>query len=92
MPLQPVLRRSVPDEVFDQVLEEVVCGVAAGESLPSERRLAELLGVSRASVREALQRVLPLAGGGPARRGDHRPDFRRMSGLDLLPALMVCGG
>ena len=26
MPLQPVNRRSVPDEVFDQVLDEVVDG------------------------------------------------------------------
>ena len=41
MPLQPVTRRSVPDEVFDQVLAEVVDGgIEAGETLPSERRLA----------------------------------------------------
>src|SRR3954449_13343112 len=58
MPLQPVTRRSVPDEVFDQVLDEVVDGgLAAGEALPSERRLAEVLGVSRPAVREALQRM-----------------------------------
>ena len=31
MPLQPVNRRSVPDEVFDQVLAEVVDGeIGAG--------------------------------------------------------------
>src|SRR3954466_7929837 len=58
MPLQPVNRRSVPDEVFDQVLGEVVDGgIRAGEPLPSERRLAEVLGVSRPAVREALQRM-----------------------------------
>lgn len=58
MPLQPVHRRSVPDEVFDQVLGEVVGGgLAPGEQLPSERRLAEVLGVSRPAVREALQRM-----------------------------------
>ncbi|MFC8014156.1 GntR family transcriptional regulator [Streptomyces cinereoruber] len=48
MPLQQVNRRSVPDEVFDQLFGELVSGsVAPGESLPSERRLAEVLGVSR---------------------------------------------
>ena len=58
MALQPVTRRSVPDEVFDQVLAEVVDGeIEAGDSLPSERRLAEVLGVSRPAVREALQRM-----------------------------------
>ena len=58
MPLQPVTRRSVPDEVFDQVLAEVVDGgIEAGEALPSERALAEVLGVSRPAVREALQRM-----------------------------------
>src|SRR5207342_1843411 len=40
MAFQSVTRRSVPDEVFDQVLGEVVDGgISAGESLPSERRL-----------------------------------------------------
>ena len=54
VPLQPVLRRSVPDAVFDQVLDEVVSGaLGPGASLPSERRLAEVLGVSRPAVREA---------------------------------------
>ena len=58
MPLQPVTRRSVPDDVFDQVLAGVVDGeIEAGETLPSERRLAEVLGVSRPAVREALQRM-----------------------------------
>jgi DNA-binding FadR family transcriptional regulator len=58
MALQPVTRRSVPDDVFDQVLAEVVDGgLEAGASLPSERRLAEVLGVSRPAVREALQRM-----------------------------------
>src|SRR5690349_20064042 len=58
MALQPVARRSVPDEVFDQILDDVVSGeFAPGEALPSERKLAEVLGVSRPGVREALQRV-----------------------------------
>jgi len=94
MPLQPVHRRSVPDEVFDQVLDEVVDGeIAAGESLPSERRLAEVLGVSRPAVREALQRMAATRlvevrhGGATTVR-----DFKRYAGLDLLPRLLVRRG
>lgn len=94
MPLQPVARRSVPDEVFDQVLGEVVSGaLEPGEALPSERRLAEVLGVSRPAVREALQRMAQTRlvevrhGGSTTVR-----DFRRFAGLDLLPALLVRGG
>ncbi|MCW2772323.1 MAG: transcriptional regulator, GntR family [Nocardioides sp.] len=94
MPLQPVTRRSVPDEVFDQVLAEVVDGeIEAGEALPSERRLAEVLGVSRPAVREALQRMAQTRlldvrhGGATTVR-----DFRRFGGLDLLPRLLVRKG
>jgi DNA-binding FadR family transcriptional regulator len=94
MPLQPVTRRSVPDEVFDQVLGEVVDGeIGAGEPLPSERRLAEVLGVSRPAVREALQRMAATRlvevrhGGATMVR-----DFKRYAGLDLLPRLLVRRG
>ncbi|CAB4721881.1 MAG: GntR family transcriptional regulator [Actinobacteria bacterium] len=94
MPLQPVIRRTVPDDVFDQVLGEVVDGaLAPGESLPSERRLAEVLGVSRPAVREALQRMaqtgllLVRQGGATTVR-----DFKRSAGLDLLPRLLVRSG
>ncbi|MDQ4055025.1 MAG: GntR family transcriptional regulator [Actinomycetota bacterium] len=94
MPLQPINRRSVPDEVFDQVLAEVVDGeIGAGEPLPSERRLAEVLGVSRPAVREALQRMAQTRllevrhGGATTVR-----DFKRFAGLDLLPQLLVRRG
>jgi GntR family transcriptional repressor for pyruvate dehydrogenase complex len=94
MPLQPVTRRSVPDDVFDQVLAEVVEGeIGAGEALPSERRLAEVLGVSRPAVREALQRMAQTRlldvrhGGATTVR-----DYRKFGGLDLLPRLLVRKG
>lgn len=52
MALQPVNRRSVPEDVFEQIVAEVLSGeMQPGESLPSERRLAEVLGVSRPAVR-----------------------------------------
>ena len=94
MPLQPVRRRSVPDEVFDQLLAELVSGdLGPGSALPSERRLAEVLGVSRPAVREALQR-LTHAGLVDIRQGDVTTvrDFRRTGGLDLLPRLLVRDG
>lgn len=94
MPLKPVPRRSVTDDVFDQIAAEVLSGdVAAGESLPSERRLAEVLGVSRPSVREALKR-LGHAGLVDVRQGDATTvrDFRRSAGMDLLPQLLMSRG
>jgi GntR family transcriptional repressor for pyruvate dehydrogenase complex len=94
MTLQRVERRSLPDEVYDQLLTQVVEGqVEAGGSLPSERRLAEVLGVGRPAVREALQR-LAHAGLVDVRQGDATRvrDFRRTAGLDLLPRLLFAGG
>ncbi|TGN63227.1 FadR family transcriptional regulator [Nocardioides eburneiflavus] len=94
MPLSPVARRSVPDEVYDQLVGEMLGGdLAAGEPLPSERRLAEVLGVSRPAVREALQR-LASAGFVDVRQGGSTTvrDFRRLGGLDLLPRLLLAGG
>jgi GntR family transcriptional repressor for pyruvate dehydrogenase complex len=94
MPLSPVARRSVPDEVYDQLLGEMLGGdLAAGEPLPSERRLAEVLGVSRPAVREALQR-LASAGFVDVRQGGSTTvrDFRRLGGLDLLPRLLLARG
>ena len=94
MALKPVPRRSVTDDVFDQIVGEVLRGaVPAGDALPSERRLAEVLGVSRPSVREALKR-LDHAGLVDVRQGDATivRDFRRTGGMDLLPALLTSGG
>ncbi|WP_435769678.1 FadR/GntR family transcriptional regulator [Nocardioides sp. SYSU DS0651] len=94
MALRPVTRRSVSDQVFDQVLADVVDGeLAVGEPLPSERRLAEVLGISRPAVREALQRIAQTGlvevrhGGATTVR-----DFRRHGGLDLLQRLLVRDG
>lgn len=94
MALAPVTRRSVPDEVYDQLLGEMLGGeLAAGAPLPSERRLADVLGVSRPAVREALQRLVS-AGLVDVRQGDSTTvrDFRRLGGLDLLPRLLLARG
>jgi DNA-binding FadR family transcriptional regulator len=94
MALQPVNRRSVPDEVFEQIVAEVLSGeMKPGDALPSERRLAEVLGVSRPAVREALKR-LTSTGLVEIRQGDTTTvrDFRRHAGLDLLPRLLFQAG
>jgi GntR family transcriptional regulator, transcriptional repressor for pyruvate dehydrogenase complex len=94
MALQPVNRRSVPEDVFEQIVSEVLSGqMRPGESLPSERRLAEVLGVSRPAVREALKR-LTAAGLVEVRQGEATTvrDFRRHAGLDLLPRLLIRAG
>ena len=94
MALQPVNRRSVPEDVFEQILADVISGeLIPGESLPSERRLAEVLGVSRPAVREALKRVAA-AGLVEVRQGDSTTvrDYKRTAGLDLLPRLLLRDG
>jgi GntR family transcriptional regulator, transcriptional repressor for pyruvate dehydrogenase complex len=94
MALQPVIRRSVPEEVFEQIATDVLSGeMQPGEALPSERRLAEVFGVSRPAVREALKR-LSAASLVEVRQGGVTTvrDFRRHAGLDLLPQLLFRDG
>src|SRR4029079_17754561 len=92
--LHPLNRRSVPEDVFDQIVADVLSGeMQPGETLPSERRLAGLIGVSRPAIRAALQRVSG-AGLVDVRQGDATTvrDFRRHAGLDLLPRLLLRAG
>jgi DNA-binding FadR family transcriptional regulator len=94
MALQRVNRRSVPEDVFDQIVSGVLSGeMKPGETLPSERRLAEVLGVSRPAIREALKRV-SAAGLVEVRQGDATTvrDFHRHAGLDLLPRMLLRAG
>lgn len=91
MPFRPVARRSLGDQVFDQLTDQILRGdLAPGEALPPERALVEVLGVNRQAVREALKRleqaglVDVLHGGGTT-----VTDWRRRAGLDLLPRLLV---
>ncbi|GIJ54726.1 GntR family transcriptional regulator [Virgisporangium aurantiacum] len=92
--LRAVAKKSACDEVFDQLTANIVGGgLAAGEALLSERRLAEVLGVSRPIVREALQR-LASAGLVEVRQGGSTTvrDFKRHGGLNLLAQLLSAGG
>ena len=53
---QPVRRVRTHEQVLAQIEQKILDGeLRVGERLPSERELAEALGVSRASIREALR-------------------------------------
>jgi DNA-binding FadR family transcriptional regulator len=84
--LDPILHRSVPDDVFDQLREAIMSGrYRPGDRLPSQRALAADLGVNMASVREALGRLeqLRLV---EVRHGSATRvlDWRRSGGLESL--------
>ena len=84
----------MPDSVYDQLLNEMLDGeLQPGAALPAERQLAEALGVSRPTVREAMQR-LAHSGLVEVRQGGATivRDFRRAAGLDLLPQLILRAG
>lgn len=54
----PIRNRHVADEVVDRLVTGVALGLyVPGQQLPTERELAEMLGVSRTSVREALKQL-----------------------------------
>jgi GntR family transcriptional regulator, transcriptional repressor for pyruvate dehydrogenase complex len=54
--LKPVQRRRAYEEVVDQIRREILAGrLKVGDRLPGERQLSDMLGVSRASVREAMR-------------------------------------
>lgn len=91
MDLQPIARSSASDEVYDQLVASIVEGeVTAGEAMPSERSLADGLGVSRPVVREALKR-LAHAGLVQIRHGGATTvtDYRRTAGPALLSVLLI---
>lgn len=91
MDLEPIVRSSASDDVYDRLAASIVEGeVAVGEAMPSERALAEGLGVSRPIVREALKR-LAHAGLVQIRHGGSTTvtDFRHTAGPDLLGVLLL---
>ena len=68
--MRPIPRRSLVDEAIEQFREQIDNGSwPVGQRLPAEAKLAEELGMSRASVREAT-RALVHAGLLSSRQGD----------------------
>lgn len=93
MALKKIAKKTLSDEVFEQISDQIVRGrMAPGVQLPSERELCEALGVNRGAVREALKRLsqaglVAISQGG----GTRVLDFRRSAGLDVLDRLLFRG-
>jgi DNA-binding FadR family transcriptional regulator len=85
-----VARQALSDAVFAQLRQRIVEGeLVAGELLPSERELCQLLGVNRGALREALKRLeesrlVEIQHGG----GTRVLDYRRHGSMSLLEALL----
>lgn len=55
--MKKIVKSSLTDQIFDYIQEEILKGTwKSGEKLPSENELAATLGVSRMSLRSAIQR------------------------------------
>lgn len=55
--MKKIVKSSLTDQIFDYIQEEIVKGTwKPGEKLPSETELSASLGVSRMSLRSAIQR------------------------------------
>jgi GntR family transcriptional repressor for pyruvate dehydrogenase complex len=93
MEMQPVARTALSDAVFGQLADAILTGsIAAGDSLPAERELAESFAVNRHAVREALKRLqqanlVQIVQGGNTRV----LDWRSNAGLDVLVQLTRTG-
>lgn len=61
VPIKPIKPKKISDQVCDQLMELIYRGyLKPGEKLMPERALAEMLGVSRPTVREAINRLVTL--------------------------------
>lgn len=88
-PLEGARRETTTTEIARRLLEYFLAGhFAPGHRLPSERKLAETLGVGRSVVREALK-SLTLLGIVEVRQGDGT--FLRSTESDLLPHAIEWG-
>ena len=87
----PVSKQSLSEVVFDQIRDQIVRNeLKAGDELPSERVLSEMLQVSRNAVREALKR-LQQSGLVQVRQGGTTTvlDYQAEASPDLLSSLLV---
>lgn len=91
---RPVGKPRVAEEIVQQLRGLILRGeYAAGDKLPPERRLAEELGVNRASLREAIKSLEHL-GLVKTRQGDGTRvlDFMQTAGLELVSHLVTGEG
>ncbi len=61
MPLKPIKPKRISDQVLDQIRELIFRGtLKPGEKLMTERELATAMGVSRTTIRDAIQRLVAM--------------------------------
>ncbi len=91
---EPISRKSLSQAVYERLRDGIVQGeLDSGTKLPSERALAETLGVNRGAIREALKRLeqarlVSVRHGGAAQVLDYRAN----AGLDFAAELLNAGG
>jgi len=91
---RPVGKPRVAEEIVHQLRTLILRGdYAVGDKLPPERRLAEELGVNRASLREAIK-ALEHMGLVKTRQGDGTRvlDFMQTAGVELVSHLIPRDG
>jgi GntR family transcriptional repressor for pyruvate dehydrogenase complex len=91
---RPVGKPRVAEEIVQQLRTLILRGdYAVGDKLPPERRLAEELGVNRASLREAIK-ALEHMGLVNTRQGDGTRvlDFMQTAGVELVSHLIPRDG
>ena len=88
--LSPISRVSVVDAAFDELRSRILRGVLSpGERLPTEQELSRALGVSRSTVREALNRLASARLINIQHGGSKTVlDYREHAGLEVVPALV----
>lgn len=61
MPIKQISKKSVSEEIFDQIKNNILSGeLKPGDRITPENELKDLFGVSRNSVRAALQKLIAL--------------------------------
>ena len=59
MNFNPIKTKKVPDQIAEQIRSSILAGeFSPGQKLPTERKLADMFGVSRPSVREAINMLV----------------------------------
>ena len=92
--LKPIGKQRVAEEIVQQLRSLILRGhYATGDKLPPERKLAEELGVNRASLREAIK-ALEQMGLVKTRQGDGTRvlDFMQTAGVELVSHLIAGEG
>lgn len=88
--LEPIVKIKTYEEVVHRIQDEILAGrLKAGDRLPGERRLSEMLGVSRPTLREALRVLETLEILEPSKRTgpDGGPTVRTEPGAALCRLL-----